>query len=198
MRIYGLLVTDSFPPQTRMITLKFDIDYCLSVMKCFVGSHQRQSFNWKVSDAPRPHLLGNVLNACTVFFLLFPPPPPPLPFLLLQILCSLSTDMHDKLWFPLTGYYVQWEEVSTTVSCLHTLSEKSLNYEYHCTGLSWNCTGSVIAVAFGRFDHSDWCSHKVNPKFTGNHLSCFVLLPDFQSHAVITLHLESWQEVPWQ
>ena len=56
---------------------------------------------------------------------------------------------------------MQWEEESTTVSCLHTLSESSLEYEYHCTGLSWNCTGSVIGVAFGKFDHHDWCSHKV-------------------------------------
>ena len=56
---------------------------------------------------------------------------------------------------------MQWEEESTTVSCLHTLSESSLQYEYHCTGLSWNCIGSVIGVAFGRFDHHNWCSHKV-------------------------------------
>ena len=56
---------------------------------------------------------------------------------------------------------MQWEEESTTVACLHTLTESSLNNDYHCTGLSWNCTGSVVGVAYGKFDHSDWCSHKV-------------------------------------
>ena len=59
------------------------------------------------------------------------------------------------------GYRVQWEEESTTVACLHTLTESSLDNDYHCTGLSWNCTGSVVGVAYGKFDHSDWCSHKV-------------------------------------
>lgn len=63
-----------------------------------------------------------------------------------------------------TGYHVQWEEESTTVSCLHTLNESSLGHEYHCTDISWNCTGSVVGVAFGRFDHSDWCSHKASIK----------------------------------
>lgn len=28
------------------------------------------------------------------------------------------------------------------------------------TGLSWNCTGAVVAAAFGRFDHEDWCTHR--------------------------------------
>ena len=56
---------------------------------------------------------------------------------------------------------MQWEEESTTVSCLHTLNESSLEYEYHCTDLSWNSTGSVVGVAYGKFDHHDWCSHKV-------------------------------------
>ncbi|KAG6615377.1 WD-40 domain-containing protein [Phytophthora cinnamomi] len=29
-----------------------------------------------------------------------------------------------------------------------------------CTGVSWNATGSVIAVAYGRFDHSGWCNYR--------------------------------------
>lgn len=28
------------------------------------------------------------------------------------------------------------------------------------TGLAWNATGSTLAVAFGRFDHEDWCTHR--------------------------------------
>ncbi|XP_064382625.1 cytoplasmic dynein 2 intermediate chain 2-like [Halichondria panicea] len=58
------------------------------------------------------------------------------------------------------GYKVFWEEESKAVSCKHTLTEASLNNEYNCTGLSWNCSGSVLAVAYGKLDHQDWCSHK--------------------------------------
>ncbi|OWZ06326.1 WD repeat-containing hypothatical protein, partial [Phytophthora megakarya] len=29
-----------------------------------------------------------------------------------------------------------------------------------CTGVSWNATGSIIAVAYGRFDHSGWCNYR--------------------------------------
>ena len=28
------------------------------------------------------------------------------------------------------------------------------------TGLAWNATGSTLAVAFGRYDHEDWCTHR--------------------------------------
>lgn len=34
----------------------------------------------------------------------------------------------------------------------------SLNLQ--CTGVSWNATGSVIAVAYGRFDHTGWCNYR--------------------------------------
>lgn len=29
-----------------------------------------------------------------------------------------------------------------------------------CTGVSWNATGSSIAVAYGRFDHTGWCNYR--------------------------------------
>ncbi|OQS07316.1 hypothetical protein THRCLA_00691 [Thraustotheca clavata] len=29
-----------------------------------------------------------------------------------------------------------------------------------CTGVSWNATGSVIAVSYGRFDHTGWCNYR--------------------------------------
>ncbi|DBA05363.1 TPA: hypothetical protein N0F65_007525 [Lagenidium giganteum] len=29
-----------------------------------------------------------------------------------------------------------------------------------CTGVSWNATGSNIAVSYGRFDHSGWCNYR--------------------------------------
>lgn len=58
------------------------------------------------------------------------------------------------------GYSVRWEEETNTVSCLHTLTNKALTEEMPAVGLSWNCTGSVIAVAYGRTDHEDWCNHR--------------------------------------
>ncbi|XP_070539998.1 cytoplasmic dynein 2 intermediate chain 2-like isoform X2 [Ptychodera flava] len=58
------------------------------------------------------------------------------------------------------GYEVNWREDAHAVTCIHTLSHAALDGELQCTGLSWNSTGSVVAVAFGRFDHQDWCTHK--------------------------------------
>lgn len=29
-----------------------------------------------------------------------------------------------------------------------------------CTGVSWNATGAMVAVAYGRFDHSGWCNYR--------------------------------------
>lgn len=57
------------------------------------------------------------------------------------------------------GYKVQWEEESTSVTTIHTLSYPSYA-EFQCTDISWNSTGSVIAVSYGKFDHDDWCTHK--------------------------------------
>ncbi|XP_013407902.1 WD repeat-containing protein 34 [Lingula anatina] len=58
------------------------------------------------------------------------------------------------------GYDVSWEEKAVAVDCIHTLSHSALNEELQVTGLSWNSTGSVLAAAFGKFDHEDWCTHK--------------------------------------
>jgi hypothetical protein len=29
-----------------------------------------------------------------------------------------------------------------------------------CSGISWNCNGSVLAVSYGRFDHTGWCNYR--------------------------------------
>ncbi|XP_074642732.1 cytoplasmic dynein 2 intermediate chain 2-like [Tubulanus polymorphus] len=57
------------------------------------------------------------------------------------------------------GYRVMWEEQNSSVSCIHTLKNASLT-DLEVTSLAWNCTGSVIAAAYGRYDHEDWCTHK--------------------------------------
>ncbi|KAF0715863.1 hypothetical protein AaE_011243, partial [Aphanomyces astaci] len=36
----------------------------------------------------------------------------------------------------------------------------SARLKLECTGVSWNATGSVLAVAYGRFDHSGWCNYR--------------------------------------
>ncbi|XP_014665171.1 PREDICTED: WD repeat-containing protein 34-like, partial [Priapulus caudatus] len=59
------------------------------------------------------------------------------------------------------GYDVSWAAVHKAVSCVHTLQNVDFQKEQmECTGLSWNCVGSVIAAIYGRHDHEDWCTHK--------------------------------------
>lgn len=57
---------------------------------------------------------------------------------------------------------MNWEEDSDVIKCLHLLTHKEMNKDLQCTQLSWNKTGSTLAVAYGRMDHQDWCTHKVN------------------------------------
>lgn len=58
------------------------------------------------------------------------------------------------------GYEVDWEEKSKSVQCLHSLTHAALEEKLEVTCLSWNPTGAVLAVAYGRYDHQDWCTHK--------------------------------------
>ncbi|KAA6399332.1 MAG: putative WD repeat domain 34 L homeolog, partial [Streblomastix strix] len=30
----------------------------------------------------------------------------------------------------------------------------------HCSSISWNCTGRLLAVSYGQMDHEGWCLHK--------------------------------------
>jgi len=32
--------------------------------------------------------------------------------------------------------------------------------QYQVTGISWNCNGSSLAVAYGKTDHVSWCEHQ--------------------------------------
>ncbi|EDO43231.1 predicted protein [Nematostella vectensis] len=58
------------------------------------------------------------------------------------------------------GYDVDWEEKSSAVTCQHRLINQASGNQLQITSLSWNSTGSVIAAAYGRLDHEDWCTHK--------------------------------------
>ncbi|KAG7273772.1 hypothetical protein CRUP_003272, partial [Coryphaenoides rupestris] len=55
------------------------------------------------------------------------------------------------------GFQVNWEEQSQLVSCLHRLQHPGAQEKgLHVTSVSWNCTGSVVACAYGRIDDGDW------------------------------------------
>eukprot|EP00842_Homolaphlyctis_polyrhiza_P004856 jgi/Hompol1/5371/HPOL_001197-RA len=58
------------------------------------------------------------------------------------------------------GYTVNWEDTVESISCEFTLTHVNRFSETGCTALSWNKTGSTIAAAYGRVDHTSWCSHK--------------------------------------
>ncbi|XP_067107226.1 WD repeat-containing protein 34 [Osmerus mordax] len=56
---------------------------------------------------------------------------------------------------------VNWEDQNQTVSCLHRLQyPEAQERGLHVTSISWNCTGSVIACAFGRIDDGDWITER--------------------------------------
>lgn len=59
------------------------------------------------------------------------------------------------------GYEVSWSENYELVSRLHCLQHQSARERgLHVTDVSWSCTGSVVACAFGRIDEGDWSAEK--------------------------------------
>uniref|UniRef100_A0A673ARK2 Uncharacterized protein n=1 Tax=Sphaeramia orbicularis TaxID=375764 RepID=A0A673ARK2_9TELE len=59
------------------------------------------------------------------------------------------------------GFEVNWEDHNELVSCLHCLEHPSaLESGLHVTSVSWSCTGSVIACAYGRIDDGDWSTER--------------------------------------
>ncbi|XP_030625988.1 cytoplasmic dynein 2 intermediate chain 2 [Chanos chanos] len=59
------------------------------------------------------------------------------------------------------GYEVNWADQNQTVSCTHRLQYTGAQERgLQVTGVSWSCTGSVIACAFGRVDDGDWSTEK--------------------------------------
>ncbi|XP_037609274.1 WD repeat-containing protein 34 [Sebastes umbrosus] len=58
-------------------------------------------------------------------------------------------------------FQVNWEDYSQLVSCLHCLQHPSAQERgLHVTSVSWSCTGSVIACAYGRIDDGDWSTER--------------------------------------
>ncbi|KAG9266215.1 WD repeat-containing protein 34 isoform X1 [Astyanax mexicanus] len=59
------------------------------------------------------------------------------------------------------GFEVNWVDQQQAVTCLHCLGHPDAQQRgLQVTGVSWNCTGSVIACAYGRVDHGDWSTEK--------------------------------------
>ncbi|KAM4634501.1 cytoplasmic dynein 2 intermediate chain 2 isoform 2-T2 [Polymixia lowei] len=59
------------------------------------------------------------------------------------------------------GFQVNWEEQSQLVSCLHCLQyPRAQERGLHVTCISWSCTGSVVACAYGRIDDGDCSTEK--------------------------------------
>jgi WD40 repeat protein len=38
-------------------------------------------------------------------------------------------------------------------------SKEAKDNQYSVTGVSWNCNGSSLAVAYGKTNHVSWCEH---------------------------------------
>ena len=56
---------------------------------------------------------------------------------------------------PHSGYEVHWEEESSTVTCLHTLTEKSLNAEVSRASPTWeSCKSQLLSPC--SFTALDW------------------------------------------
>ncbi|KAM9450264.1 cytoplasmic dynein 2 intermediate chain 2 [Clarias gariepinus] len=59
------------------------------------------------------------------------------------------------------GYEVNWNDQLETVSCLFSLGYPGAQDRgLQVTSVSWNCTGSVIACAYGRVDDGDWSNER--------------------------------------
>ncbi|XP_018557419.1 WD repeat-containing protein 34 [Lates calcarifer] len=59
------------------------------------------------------------------------------------------------------GFQVNWGDRSQLVSCLHCLQHPiSQERGLHVTSVSWSCTGSVIACAYGRIDDGNWSTER--------------------------------------
>ena len=89
---------------------------------------------------------------------------------------TLPTGDCDKVLFSSAGYDLDLYDDKSSVTCLHKLSDGAFNGEMPCTGLSWSRSGSTLAVSYGRMDHEDWCTHKV--QFT---LTCLFGLCTYSS-----------------
>lgn len=58
------------------------------------------------------------------------------------------------------GFAAHWEDSAAETGLLHTLAHAPAVQNLQGTGVTWSSTGAVVAVAYGRLDHDNWCTHK--------------------------------------
>lgn len=59
------------------------------------------------------------------------------------------------------GFQVNWDNHSQRVSFLHCLQHPPAQERgLHVTSVSWSCTGSVVACAYGRIDDGSWSTER--------------------------------------
>eukprot|EP00053_Salpingoeca_punica_P015894 m.147404 g.147404 ORF g.147404 m.147404 type:complete len:610 (+) comp16828_c0_seq1:141-1970(+) len=73
-----------------------------------------------------------------------------------QVIATLKENTQSHAF---DGYSAVWEEDEKETVCKHTLQHMAFA-DLQCTSVSWSRTGAVVGVAYGRLDHSDWCSHQ--------------------------------------
>uniref|UniRef100_T1IQJ7 WD repeat-containing protein 55 homolog n=1 Tax=Strigamia maritima TaxID=126957 RepID=T1IQJ7_STRMM len=58
------------------------------------------------------------------------------------------------------GYDLINDESTELLTKVHSLKYSDIPDEmFGCTGVSWNCTGTVVAVSYGYRQHENWCDH---------------------------------------
>ncbi|KAJ0398490.1 hypothetical protein P43SY_006648 [Pythium insidiosum] len=62
-----------------------------------------------------------------------------------------------SLRFDFDAYFQSTQQSDATAK---SSAAPTPSLKFSCTGVSWNATGAMIAVAFGRFDHTGWCDYR--------------------------------------
>ncbi|KAF0687597.1 Aste57867_20716 [Aphanomyces stellatus] len=57
-------------------------------------------------------------------------------------------------------FFSHFKPAATADAATAAVSKQSAGLQLQVTGVSWNATGSVLAVSYGRFDHSGWCDYR--------------------------------------
>ncbi|XP_029371446.1 cytoplasmic dynein 2 intermediate chain 2 isoform X2 [Echeneis naucrates] len=86
------------------------------------------------------------------------PGPPDLKDFLQRIEETVITELvKNARGHAFDGFQANWGDHSQLVSCLHRLQHPiAQERDLHVTSVSWTCTGSVIACAYGRIDEGHW------------------------------------------
>uniref|UniRef100_A0A8D3AD08 Dynein 2 intermediate chain 2 n=1 Tax=Scophthalmus maximus TaxID=52904 RepID=A0A8D3AD08_SCOMX len=87
-----------------------------------------------------------------------PPEPPGLRDFLQRVEEAIVKELvRNSRSHAFDGFQVNWADRNQLVSCLHVLQHPVAQEEnLNVTAVSWSCTGSVVACAYGRLDDGHW------------------------------------------